>query len=470
VSPKTAADVLRRTLTDPKRPLTVADAEVASGLARRDVEAGLHFLTSEYRGHLRVTEDGDLVHLFPTGFTKPWETRDALANAIGTIGRGLFAAGRFVVRAWLLVVMIAYAAIFVALLLGLTFAGRSNDDRGSSAGIGLLGGLFRMIADALFWTFHPFSPLYIAPVRFEHEHRYEQPKDEVRFYEKVNRFVFGPPKPVADPHEARAKILAEIRAKDGRVGLADVMRVTGLPRDEADPLMARLMLDHEGDVSVGEQGGIVYTFASLRRSAGEAPPVRPPPAWTTPPEVPPLTGNNAGANAGVVLLNLFNIGASAFVIANDLTISNIMLLFSKHPPPVLPFAGTPLALGLVPLVFSIGLFAIPLARAIGRMREEKRVARERARLAILEQVLTKRVVADEELKTVYRVASGEEPTSKDITREVVALGGDVDTDDEGRIRYRFADLDLEAEALEDERARASEGEKRLGKIVFASDA
>ena len=46
------------------------------------------------------------------------------------------------------------------------------------------------------------------------------------------------------------------------------MRVTGLPRDKADPLMARLMLDYEGDVGVSEDGGIFYRFAALRKTAG----------------------------------------------------------------------------------------------------------------------------------------------------------------------------------------------------------
>src|SRR5205823_2549006 len=148
---------------------------------------------------------------------------------------------------------------------------------------------------ALFWTFHPWSPLYVERVGYDVAPR-RRAENEVRFYEKVNRFVFGPPKPAADPHAARAAILAEIRARQGRIGLADVMRVTGLSRDAADPLMARLMLDHEGSVEVGEQGGIVYRFESLRRTAGEAPARPQPPAWMTPPVMPPLTGNGAGAN------------------------------------------------------------------------------------------------------------------------------------------------------------------------------
>src|SRR4051794_23161372 len=102
MEPSAAADVLRRTLSDPKKPITVADASVASGLAIRDAEAGLTWLTSEYRGHLRVTEDGDLVHLFPTGFTKPWETQETISRIFSSVGRALVGAGRFIVRAWLL--------------------------------------------------------------------------------------------------------------------------------------------------------------------------------------------------------------------------------------------------------------------------------------------------------------------------------------------------------------------------------
>src|SRR5688572_26450561 len=110
MDPAAAAEVLVRTVERPEaRPITVADAAVASGLALRDAEAGLTWLTSEYRGHLRVTEDGDLVHLFPNGFTKPWEKERVLA----AIGRALAGAGRFIVRAWLLVVMIGYALLFI---------------------------------------------------------------------------------------------------------------------------------------------------------------------------------------------------------------------------------------------------------------------------------------------------------------------------------------------------------------------
>lgn len=496
MEPPAAADVLRRKIADPTKPMTVADASVESGLALRDAEAGLHFLTSEYRGHLRVTEDGDLVHVFPSGFTKPWETREATWRVLSTIGKGLLAAGRFVVRAWLLIAMISYALIFVAIIIGLTFAKGSGDrDDGVGIGAGLLGGLFRAIADALFWTFHPFSPLYIGGYggAYAYDDGFtgrrrarEADPNEVPFYEKVNRFVFGPPVPPPDPQAMRTRILEEIRIQKGRIGLADVMRVTGLPRAEADPLMARLMLDHDGTVEVAEQGGIVYRFEGMRRTAEAehasasslAIKARRPAAWDTPATLPSLTGNNDGANIGIALLNGFNLLASGWVLAHGLTISNLFTMLTYHPqrgapPLVLPDDGMPIALGLVPLVFSLALYALPMARAFARMRKERKVAQENARLAILREVLTrapkKEPVPDEVLRVAYRVATGVDPTSKEITARVVDLGGDVDVGPEGEVRYRFADLEAEAEALEDERAHAPAQEAKLGRVVFASD-
>lgn len=473
--PEEAAEVLRRALKDPRKPFTVADAAVASGLPLRDVEVGLHALTAEYRGHLRVTEDGDLVHFFPNGFTKPWDTKDSLAKIFGTIGRGLLGVGRFVVRAWILAVMVGYAALFVALLIALSTA-RSDNNNNRSGGVGALaGGMFRLLADALFWTFHPFSPVYVDPSSFGSVRSGVRRRSEgegVPFYEKVNRFVFGPTTPPDDPNEARAKVLAEIRAKKGRIGIADVIRVTGLPREDVDAMMARLMLDFDGDVDVAESGGIVYRFEALRRTAEASESTSPPPAWTKPKALPPLTGNGIGANIGISLLNGFNLLAAAFATSAGLTISNVMLLFSKHPPPFLPDDGIAWVLGVIPFVFSLGIFLLPIARAAFRRFSARSIARENGRLAMLREILAratkKEPVGEDELRRAYRVATGEDPSSKEVTKNVVELGGDV-VPDIGEIKYRFAGLEDDAKALEEERAEAEEDEARLGKVVFGSD-
>ncbi len=272
MEPAKAGAVLREKL-DPKTPLTVADAAAKSGLALRDAEAGLTWLSSEYRGQLRVTADGDLVHVFPTGWSQPWIARDASKKLFDGIGRGVMGVLRFVVRAWVMIVLVGYAALFLALIIGMTFANQNSDSRRSDGG--LPGGelayvLLRVLGDALFWTFHPWSPFaygygygggwndgYASAPR-PMRRRPDEPK--VPLYERVNRFFFGPAAPPEDPRESERLVLAAIRAGKGRIGLADVMRVTGLPRELADPMMARLMLDYEGDVDVSDDGGIVYRF------------------------------------------------------------------------------------------------------------------------------------------------------------------------------------------------------------------
>jgi hypothetical protein len=248
------------------------------------------------------------------------------------------------------------------------------------------------------------------------------------------------------------------------------------------------MLDHDGTVEVAEQGGIFYRFEGLRRTADDASAaesamrrsaqrvVRA--AWETPVTVPPLTANPGASNVAIAALNGFNLLASLWAIANDMTIHNLVTRLTTHLPPgapplVLPYDGIPVVLGVVPLVFSVALFALPALRALGRTRAERKAREENARLGILREVLTrapkKQPVTDESLRVAYRVATGVDPTSKEITRRVVDLGGDVDVGPAGEVRYRFADLEAEAEALEDDRAHAGEGEAKLGRIVFASD-
>jgi hypothetical protein len=146
-----AARALERALKGQGKDFTIADATAKSGLALRDAERGLHALVSEYRGHLRVTSEGDLLFRFPNGFTKPWLVRSTIERAADAAARGFIGALRFVVRAWITIVLVAYVAIFLAIMIGLLFARGSSDDRRDRGDFGFGGYIvFRVLADALF--------------------------------------------------------------------------------------------------------------------------------------------------------------------------------------------------------------------------------------------------------------------------------------------------------------------------------
>jgi hypothetical protein len=480
-TPEEAAAALEKAL-DPKRAaVTVADAAAASGLALRDAEQGLHFLVKEYRGHLRVTEDGDILFKFPHGFSKPWDTPGALLRVARKVGRGVEGAARFVVRAWVAIVLVAYVGIFVALMIAMMFARGSGDSRESRGG-SFIGLILRVVVDALWWTFHPWSPMMVVPVDDGWTSRGRgrafagqsaEPRETSKFYESVDRFFFGPKSPPEDPDATWRAIVTEIRAQKGRIGLADVIRLTGKSREELDPIMSRLLLDYGGSVEVSEEGGLAYRFPELRKTAGYAEGRRAPAIWDKVERATPITGNTDNANLLIGGLNAFNLVASAWVLWSGLTVERIVAILQKLPPERWPEPGVSIALGIVPFVFSVALFLFPLGRVLLRPLRERKARRENGRRAVLREIIEsakKGGVSERELVERYRFATGEELSSKEITKQVVALGGDVDLDRAAEgIRYRFPDLELEARAVEAEREAASEAEAKVGKVIFSSE-
>jgi hypothetical protein len=188
----------------------------------------------------------------------------------------------------------------------------------------------------------------------------------------------------------------------------------------------------------------------------------------------PLTGNSAGANILIAALNVFNLVMSVVAIDRNITLAKLPFIFSRIPLAELPYDGTPIVLGLVPLVFSIALFALPIGRAIARPIKAKRFAKENGRLGMLREILTrietKAPLTETSLVDAWTRTAGGPPDPEELTRRVVELGGDVEIQEStGEVRYRFVDLETEAAALEAERDAASDEEKKVGKVIFTSE-
>jgi hypothetical protein len=174
-------------------------------------------------------------------------------------------------------------------------------------------------------------------------------------------------------------------------------------------------------------------------------------------------------------VNAFNLVMGLWVLDHGMTLERFAHLFDRVPHPIVD-SGVPIALGVVPVIFSTLLFAVPLVRAAVRPWRERRAAEERGRLAVLrevvEKVRAKQPVTDRLVADAWRNATGRNPPAKRIDGELVKLGGDVAVESSGssgQTRWRFADLETEAAAVAAEREAASDEEARLGKIVFATD-
>jgi len=468
-------DSLKQSLGGLTSPVTVADAAQRSGLSLEAVKTGLNYLVFEYRGTLLATSQGELLYAFPTGFKKPWEQQEKIAAfwaKTKKIGIGIL---KFLVRAWITIVMLGYVVIFALILLGLTFAKSSDrdEDHGLSSSL-MFHSLLRLILDSLFWTFHPFSPFYVG-----HDPYYDHmPKrKKTPFYEKVNRFFFGPEEKRMDEQEIVKLALQEIRAQKGRIGLLDLMRVTGLSKEEADPFMAKLMLSHDGDVSVSEEGGIIYEFPSIRKTALLEPVFSPPPIWQKREVLPQFTGNDISANVLIAGLNGFNLMMSTVAIANGWTIEKLRFMFSvasvraPHNLSLTMPEGTPLLLGWIPLAFSLALFFIPITRGFFRGRKKKEIDAKNGKRGLIRAILSKLGfggIPEDTLRKGWVELAQAKPDNREFTREIIKLGGELELNEKDKPIYRFRAIEAELKALDAARHRAKSSESSVGNVIFNS--
>ncbi len=441
LAPDAAADALREALAGHKGDLTIADAAARSGLALRDAELGLHRLLQLHRGHLSVTQRGELLFRFPNGLVRQFAGAQAMLRWLGGAGLGVL---RWTARLGLTLFLLGYgslAALGISLGIALAIAALTEDAT-PFEGVGyILWGVLELFSDALYWSFHPLR----APDEFA-EDGGRRPR---ALYQRVNGFFLGPPRPRDDPKSAARVLVAEIRARQGRIGLGDVVRVTGLAPEPAGALVSRLLLDYDGQVDVSDEGAIVYAFPALRPSVGE-PAIAPPAIWQRVRALQPFTGNPAGSNAAII--------AATAMIA-------IFGWFGMS-------LGLPMWAAHVPFYGSLALLAWVLLRIPGHLAARRADRAENGRRALLrlahEGAASRSGVTSESFMAAWQGATGGTIAADALQKLLIELGGDVVTDDDGRWSWRFPTLELELGALAVLRAEADASEREVGEVEFSS--
>ena len=459
--------------------VTVGDVVADSGLAADDVRAGLKELLESHRGHLEVSDSGELIYDFDPRLIQR-DSEPLLSRIVSGVGRTLRAG----FKGWIVVMLVGYFVVFVALVIAALVAGqRGNDSRGGWGGGRHRGGFH---FDPLLW-YWIWSPRWRLG-RPYYGHRWERtlPKgDRVPFYKKVFAFVFGPDRPRPTRQQLDRGTLRLIRARGGVLTTAELVERTGGTFAEAEEEMGRLLGAYDGEAAASPNGEVVYAFPGLVASVGDRAPREPKPAWLRLEQPRELTGNSAGTNAAIVGMNAFTMLASA---------TAPWFLF-----PRLGLGGTAAFVGLVlvPLVFSVLFFGGPLVRMAGVTIENRRRAGRNVRRLLLglvyNRALDGRTVSESEAWTFVRERLG--PHGADTVRggpdgvgadgpgtkgpgraEVVQrlrelaaeLGADVEVEDGGDIRYAFPEVRAQYAASEAMRSRLRLGERSLGDVVFST--
>jgi hypothetical protein len=442
---------------------TVGDVAAESGIPNEDVRRGLKALLESHRGHLAVSDSGELLYQFDPKLiergTEPWTYR--MRRAVGRVLRGGF-------KAWIVVMLVGYFLVFVALVIAALVAsqrGRDGGGRGGGWGRGHGHGGF---PNFFFW-YWIWGPRWRVG-RPYYGHRWErtlEKDDKVPFYKKVFAFVFGPDRPEPTQSQLDRSTIRLIRSRAGVLTTAELVEHSAAPFPEAEEEMGRLLGAYDGEAVVSPDGELVYAFPEIMTSAQEPRRARAPnPAWLRLEPPLELTGNTAGANAAVIAMNSFTLVAAA---------TSPWFIF-----PRLGLGGPAAFIGLVlvPVVFSVLFFGVPLVRALGVKLENRRRRARNVRRVLLGLVYKRALESDQPLG----VAEAHAYVSSRLTKQTVTPGdveaamhrlaaeldADVTTDERGAHLFGFPALRRSFLAADAVRRKLELEKRPLGEIVYAT--
>lgn len=440
---------------------TIGDVVADTGLPADDVRAGLKQLLESHRGHLAVSDVGELVYDFDPSLIER-DSEPVLARFVRSAKKWLQTA----FKGWIVVMLVVYFVVFVVLIIAAIVASQRGDSRGGwGGGRGRGRGGFNVNPFFWYWIWGPRWRLG----RPYYGHRWERTlgrQDRVPFYKKVFAFVFGPDRPRPSQEQLDRAKLRLIRARSGVISTADLVEHTGSNFDDADEEMARLLGAYDGEAAVSPDGDLVYAFPDLMTTVrGSRAPKEPNPAWLRLEPPLELTGNTSGANAVVVGMNAFTLAASA---------TAPWFIF-----PRLGLGGTAAWVGLVlvPVIFSLLFFAGPLVRMAGVGLENRRRARRNVRRVLLGYVYRRALDGnDVGVAEAHAFVDGKladqivrrEAVERELEELATELDADVTVLDEGQLRYRFDEIPRQMSASEVARRRLRLDERTVDDIVFST--
>jgi hypothetical protein len=415
--------------------LTRSDAMTVSGLPDDETGRALTVLLKEYRSHLSTTESGELLYEFDPAFARrdavKW--RDAAAALVGRAWKGFTFLFKIAIVTTLVIYFVAFVAMFIAFVL--IRRGDSDDDDG----IGIWPLLWM-------WGWNG------GPDDQRRRLGMAARRPRKPFYKSVFEFVFGPPAVPVDALKDEKEILAAIRARAGRIAPVDLVRLQGWDFPRAEEEATRLLADYGGEPEVTDDGVVIYVFKDLRKTAGDLTLSSSVPAvWDRVEQRQPQSGNPPGTDVLIGAFNGFNLLAPLWIVP---------LFEAKFG---VSMAGWEFVMRDFPMAFSALFFAVPLGRWLKSKLETRRQTARNNRRELLRRIFGSggRPLGREELAPTPALGAL-------LDDNLVRLGGDVETDAEGRVRYVFPRIRQETAAVAHSRSTAPARELDPGAIVFSS--
>ncbi len=474
---------------------TSADLVALTGLPKAQVEAEVKAVSDEYGARLRVTDSGEILYSFPRGMHSRYRgLGPALARGWKAFKKGAAAVLSFLFKAWIVVMLVGYFVLFLALALVAmlaSVAGNSRDSGGSGGSRGgggafLTGRLLSSIVNI--WLYSEMFQTAEQRARRDQKRREKRP-----LHKAIFSFVFGDGDPDAgwDTVEKKA-FVAFVQSNRGVITMPEFLALTGLRPLEADQRINRYLYEFEGSPEVSEGGTIYFFFPSLLRrkdridrTYGFSVPMK---------RIAPFSANPKKANTTFCVINGANILFGAYFFFQSMaphaylaaiygpryadrliTVPDfdgfylfVHQLLGKFAGIADPAQLLAIALGAVPLAFSVLFFLIPALRSrrLAARNERTRVENQR-KVAYRAALDSPGAIRPESIAVADDAARPRDPraAARALTELAAWSGGEPRSDGS----FSFEEIARSKAEAEKVRSRINPADYELGGVDFDSD-
>jgi hypothetical protein len=478
---------------------TTADLVALTGLPKAQVDAEVKAVSDEYGARLRVTESGEILYSFPSGMRSRYRgLGPSAARAWKAFKKGAAKVAALAFKVWIVVMLVGYFVLFIGLALLALLAsvagsssGNSRDSRSDRGGG--VGGLFvtGRLLDTIFRIWF-YSELFMTPE--QRAARAGRRRERRPLYKAIYSFVFGDGDPDSGWESVEKKaFVAFVQANKGIVTMPEFMSITGLKPVQAEERINRYLYEFEGSPEVTEGGTLYYFFPSLLRrkdrsdrTYGSSMPMRPIAAFSE---------NDRKANATFCAFNGANLLFGSYFLAESLSSHSLLPIlyggkyagrlvttggldgfyyfvhqvFGKLLGMVDPAAFLAVALGLVPLSFSLVFYAIPAIRSRRLAARNEGARLENLRRVAYRAVLDSPASVRPEAIPVREDAARprDSRAAAKILKELAAATG---ADPLADGSYSFAEIQRGKDEATKARAAVDSSAYELGGVAFDSSA
>ncbi|CAN6231883.1 unnamed protein product, partial [Urochloa humidicola] len=239
--------------------VTIGDVASRAGLQLAQAERALQALAADTEGFLEVSEDGEVLYVFPKDYRTKLAGKSFRMRVEPLVDKAK-EVGAYLIRVSFGTALIASIVLVYTTIIAILSSSSDEDSRGRRR---------RSYGSTIFI---PTDMFWYLDADYYRRRRVEK-QDGMNFIESVFSFVFGDGDPNNGLEEKRWKMIGQYISSNGGVvtaeELAPFLDVPPLSEESKDDesFILPVLLRFQGHPEVDEQGNILYRFPSLQRTA-----------------------------------------------------------------------------------------------------------------------------------------------------------------------------------------------------------